>query len=45
MGELKKHKPSMIINEQVEKMKSVGLIVDDDEYANKIYFTIFRLLG
>ena len=46
MGELKKHQPPMTINEQVENLKSIGLIVDDEEYAKKILNDIsyFRLV-
>lgn len=36
MGELKKHQPPMTIDEQVENLESIGLIVDDEEYAKKI---------
>lgn len=36
MGELKKHQPPMTINEEVENLKSIGLIVDDEAYAKKI---------
>lgn len=36
MGELKKHQPPMTIDEQVENLKGIGLIVDDEEYAKKI---------
>ena len=36
MGELKKQQPPMTIDEQVENLKSIGLIVDDEEYAKKI---------
>ncbi len=46
MGELKKHQPSMTIEEQVENLKSIGLIVKDEEYAKKILNDIsyFRLI-
>lgn len=46
MGELKKHQPPMTIDEQVENLKSIGLIVDDEEYAKKILNDIsyFRLI-
>lgn len=46
MGELKKHQTPMTINEQVENLKSIGLIVDDEEYAKKILNDIsyFRLV-
>ncbi|MBQ9991290.1 MAG: Abi family protein [Lachnospiraceae bacterium] len=46
MGELKKHQPPMAIDEQVENLKSIGLIVEDEEYAKKILNDIsyFRLV-
>ena len=36
MGELKEHQTPMTIDEQVENLKSIGVIVDDEEYAKKI---------
>lgn len=46
MGELKKHQSPMTIDEQVENLKNIGLIVDDEEYAKKILNDIsyFRLI-
>ena len=46
MGEFKKHQPPMTIDEQVENLKSIGLIVDDEAYAKKILNDIsyFRLV-
>ena len=46
MGELKKHQPPMTIDEQVENLKSIGLVVDDEEYAKRILNDIsyFRLI-
>ena len=46
MGELKKHQPPMTIDEQVENLKGIGLIVDDEEYAKKMLNDIsyFRLV-
>ena len=46
MGELKKHQPPMTIDEQVENLKSIGLIVEDEDYAKKILNDIsyFRLI-
>ncbi|MFR5487168.1 Abi family protein [Eubacterium sp.] len=46
MGELKQHQPSMTIDEQVENLKSLGLIINDEEYAKKILNDIsyFRLV-
>ena len=46
MEERKQHQPSMTIEEQVENLKSIGLIVNDEEYAKKILNDIsyFRLI-
>ena len=46
MGERKQHQPPMTIDEQVENLKSIGLIVNDEEYAKKILNDIsyFRLI-
>ena len=46
MGDLKEHQPPMTIDEQVENLKSIGLIVDDEEYAKRILNDIsyFRLI-
>ena len=46
MGELKQHQPSMTIEEQVENLKSIGLVIKDEEYAKKILNDIsyFRLI-
>lgn len=46
MGEFKQHQPPMTIDEQVENLKSIGLIVEDEEYAKKILNDIsyFRLI-
>ncbi len=46
MGELRQHQPSMSIDEQVENLKSLGLIINDEEYAKKILNDIsyFRLI-
>lgn len=46
MGDLKEYQPPMTIDEQVENLKSIGLIVDDEEYAKKILNDIsyFRLV-
>lgn len=46
MGERKQHQPPMSIEEQIENLKSIGLIINDEEYAkiilNKISY--FRLI-
>lgn len=46
MGERKQHQPPMTIDEQVENLKNIGLIVNDEEYAKKILNDIsyFRLI-
>lgn len=46
MGERRQHQPPMTIDEQVENLKSIGLIVNDEEYAKKILNDIsyFRLI-
>jgi len=46
MGELKQHQPPMTIDEQVQNLKTIGLIIDDEEYAKKILNDIsyFRLV-
>ena len=46
MGEQKQHQPPMTIDEQVENLKSLGLIINDEEYAKKILNDIsyFRLV-
>ncbi len=46
MGELKQHQPPMTIEEQVENLKNIGLIVEDEEYAKRILNDIsyFRLI-
>lgn len=46
MGEMRQHQPSMTIDEQVENLKSLGLIINDEDYAKKILNDIsyFRLI-
>ena len=46
MGELKQHQPPMTIDKQVENLKNIGLIVEDEEYAKKTLNDIsyFRLI-
>lgn len=46
MGELKQHQPSMTIDQQIDNLKSIGLIIEDEEYAKKILNDIsyFRLV-
>ena len=46
MRELKQHQPSMTINEQVENLKTLGLIINDEKYAKSILNDIsyFRLI-
>lgn len=46
MGELKKHQPSMTIDEQIENLEKIGLIIGDKAYAKRILNDIsyFRLV-
>jgi len=46
MGALKKQQPSMTIKEQINNLKDIGLVINDEEYAEKILNDIsyFRLI-
>lgn len=46
MGELKQHQPPMTIEEQVENLRKIGLVVEDEAYAKRILNDIsyFRLI-
>ena len=46
MRDLKQHQPSMTIDEQLENLKSLGLIINDEDYAKRILNDIsyFRLI-
>ena len=46
MSTLKEHQPPMTIDEQIENLKKLGLLVDDEGYARKILNDIsyFRLI-
>lgn len=46
MGELKRHQPSLSIDEQVENLKTLGLVISDEDYARHILNDIsyFRLI-
>ena len=46
MGDLKEHQPSMTIKEQINNLQEIGLIINDEEYAEKILNDIsyFRLI-
>ena len=46
MGELKQHPLPMTIDEQIENLKSLGLIIENEEYAKKILndMSYFRLI-
>ncbi|WP_455951277.1 Abi family protein [Eubacterium sp.] len=46
MKDKKKHQQPMTIDEQIENLKSLGLIIEDEEYARKILNDIsyFRLI-
>ena len=48
--ELKKHQKAMTIDEQIENLKSLGLIVSDEDYARKVlndisYFRLIKAYG
>jgi len=46
MGDLKEQQPSMTIKEQINNLQEIGLIIKDEEYAEKILNDIsyFRLI-
>ena len=46
MGDLKKHQMPMTIEEQVDNLKSLGLVINDEEYSKRILNDIlyFRLI-
>ena len=46
MGELKKHQPPMSVEEQIENLKTIGLTINDEQYAKRILNDIsyFRLI-
>lgn len=46
MGELKKHQPALTIDEQIENLKSIGLIINDEDKARRLLNDIsyFRLI-
>lgn len=46
MGELKKHQPALTIDEQIENLKSIGLIINDEDKAKQLLKDIsyFRLI-
>lgn len=33
MGDMKQHQPPLTIEEQIENLKSIGLVIKDEEYA------------
>jgi len=39
MGELKQHQPSMSIDEHVENLKSLGLVISNEDYVRTMGFT------
>ena len=48
--ELKKHQKAMTIDEQIENLKSLGLVVSDEDYARKVlndisYFRLIKAYG
>ena len=46
MGDMKQHQPPLTIEEQIENLKSIGLVIKDEEYAQRILNDIsyFRLI-
>ncbi len=46
MGDLKQHQAPMTIDQQIENLKNIGLVVNDEEYAKRILNDIsyFRLI-
>ena len=46
MGDLKEQQPSMTIKDQINNLQEIGLIINDEEYAEKILNDIsyFRLV-
>ncbi len=32
MGDMKQHQPPLTIEEQIENLKSIGLVIKDEEY-------------
>lgn len=50
MGELKQHQPSMTIDEQIENLKEIGLLIENEVYAKRIlndisYFRLVKAYG
>lgn len=50
MGELKQHQPSMTIDEQIENLKEIGLLIENEAYAKRIlndisYFRLIKAYG
>lgn len=50
MGELKQHQPSMTIDEQIENLKRIGLLIENEAYAKRIlndisYFRLIKAYG
>lgn len=48
--EIKEHQPSMNIDEQIENLKAVGLVIDNEDYARHIlndisYFRLVKAYG
>lgn len=43
MGDMKQHQPPLTIEEQIENLKSIGLVIKDEEYAQRILKDIKRL--
>ena len=43
MGELKQHPLPMTIDEQIKNLKSLGLIIENEEYAKKILNEVLKM--
>lgn len=48
--EIKEHQPSMNIDEQIDNLKAIGLIIDNEDYARQIlndisYFRLIKAYG
>ena len=48
--EIKEHQPSMNIDEQIENLKAVGLVIENEDYARQIlndisYFRLIKAYG
>ncbi len=39
MGDMKQHQPPLTIEEQIENLKSIGLVIKDEEIGEALYET------